>query len=529
MNFKELISTLSKSAASAVSTPESPEHIKVIKQYLYVETEIEKKFIEWMELNKSNHRILFLCGSSGDGKSEILTRNQARYQSDFKFHLDGTHSYHPSQNAIETLDEQFSKHKESQQPLVVGINIGMLGNYCNEGDVKHQDVKNAMKTFLDEKTNKPPYEFLNFDDYPKYIVQDNKVMAPFIKELLAKITTDSEDNPFYKSYKEANGARGRKANFVKNYALLCESSVQQMIIQTILIARLKFNLFLTARTLLDAIYHFIDGEGYLFDNLFCSSGGELLEALQKLDPNNHRDKEVDMFLIHESLGINEGSFLTFKDQVKTDYGLTISSPESWLRFCYLIQESSLGNSYHKRFRKSFAGESLNAYIEIWLLHASYNGEQDMRNALRNYYKKHLISAVTRYANRQNPKLTQRSHFFLKKLNGYSFSTRLCIEPDLEKIKERACDKLGSFTVYLKIESKALKPIHIDADLFDLIIRINQGYRPNKYDKSAIVILEEVIEEIQNLGNRSSSLFIEGDLHELHLNYCGEYDEIQIEG
>jgi len=528
MTFQDLISTLSKSAASAVSTPDAPEYIKAIKEYLYVRTEIEENFIAWMEANKSSHNILFLCGSSGDGKSEILTRNQKKYKNDFKFHLDGTHSYHPSKNAIETLDEQFTKFKATGQALVVGINIGMLGNYAQEGASEHDDVKKAIDLYLKSRESSETFEFLTFDDYPKYKMADGEVEAPFVEELLHKITSSDEANPFYAAYKNAKGKRGRKCRSITNYKLLCIPEVKSVVITTILQARLQFNLFLTARTLLDAIHHILSDKGYFFDNIFSSSGGELLEALAQLDPNRERRRDVDMFLIQRSLKIEDLDFVEFQDLVAKQFDLKINDSASWLRLCYMLQDVDLENKFQERIAASFNQSSMKLYLDQWVLHSSYSGGRPQRKGLREFYNKTFLKALRRYANRRSPKL-KNQHFFLKEVNGYVFASKVDITADFKGIESDTPRNLGAFNLRVLVEGKPLKPVVVDAGLFDLIHRVNHGYRPNKYDKSSIVILEELIEEIQSVGNTLGQMVIEKKGKTATVIFDEENEEITLDG
>lgn len=507
MTFKELILTLSKSAASAVSTPDSPDHIRAIKEYLYVATDIEVDFNSWMEGNLSSKKILFLCGSSGDGKSEILTRNQKKYQGKFNFHLDGTHSYHPSKNAIETLDEQFSRFKDGDCCLVVGINIGMLGNYAQEGKDEHSDVKGAIEIYLKSHESSSACEFLTFDDYPKYKMVDGEVQAPFVNQLLHKITLREDSNPFYVAYEAAKGRRGRKSRSISNYELLCIPEVSSVVVTTILQARLQFNLFLTVRTLLDSIHHMLSADGYLFDNIFSSSGGELLVALAQLDPNRERRRDVDMFLIQRSLEIKDSDFSAFQDLIAEKFGFQITDSTSWLRLCYLLQDVELTNEFHQRMSASFNQSSMKLYLDQWVLHSSYSGEREKRRGLREFYNKTFFKALRRYANRRSPKLGSQ-HFFLKKVNGYAFASAVKIEVDFKRIENDAPANLGAFKLRLLVEGEPLRPVIVDAGLFELIHRVNHGYRPNKYDRSSIVILEELIEEIQRVGNTLSQIVIE---------------------
>ncbi|MEI6538463.1 MAG: DNA phosphorothioation-dependent restriction protein DptF [Planctomycetota bacterium] len=87
-----------------------------------------------IDSNLKKPRVIFVCGSSGDGKSELFRRIYASYGTKVRFHLDATHSFDPQKDPIQTLDDQFSEFKAGKQTLVVGINIGMLENYADDGN-----------------------------------------------------------------------------------------------------------------------------------------------------------------------------------------------------------------------------------------------------------------------------------------------------------------------------------------------------------------------------------------------------------
>jgi len=113
MNLKQALQALSKSSPTAVTTAgeiEDP-HLRAIKEYLYVKTPIENVLIEKLQSVNSD-TIIFLCGSSGDRKSEILTRRQKEYSNKFIFHLDATHIFDPDKTVIETLDSVFDTHSK---------------------------------------------------------------------------------------------------------------------------------------------------------------------------------------------------------------------------------------------------------------------------------------------------------------------------------------------------------------------------------------------------------------------------------
>jgi len=99
VRLREGLSTLSKSSPYAVTTnlrADFPE-FDALKEYLFVETDIERVFKKQIQ-SLGPDQILFLCGSSGDGKSEILTRYNQQYSNSIDFHLDATHSFQPSCN-----------------------------------------------------------------------------------------------------------------------------------------------------------------------------------------------------------------------------------------------------------------------------------------------------------------------------------------------------------------------------------------------------------------------------------------------
>ena len=170
MDFREAIGILSKASPYAVSTERdqtSANILEDIKKYLYIEMPIEIDVREAIsEVSHGQRRVIFLCGSSGDGKSEILTACKKRFSSRAKFHLDATHSFTPHEDAIQTLDKVFHEYESDSVPLVVGINTGMLGNYAEEGGNEY--FKNCISAYLESGTELNDVRFINFESYPKF-------------------------------------------------------------------------------------------------------------------------------------------------------------------------------------------------------------------------------------------------------------------------------------------------------------------------------------------------------------------------
>ncbi|MFT5299206.1 MAG: DNA phosphorothioation-dependent restriction protein DptF, partial [Colwellia sp.] len=189
LNLRKVLSVLSKSSPYAVSTDRAETvsaSLDDVKKYLYIQTDIEQDFLkELSSLSSNKQKIIFLCGSSGDGKSEILTKYCHKFSNRADFHLDATHSFKPNDSAIETLDKVFQDFSEGNKPLVVGINIGMLGNYAEEGN--HDKIKQSIKGFLDGDISQDDYVYLNFEKYPKFELQQSGHSSKFAKQLLQRI------------------------------------------------------------------------------------------------------------------------------------------------------------------------------------------------------------------------------------------------------------------------------------------------------------------------------------------------------
>ena len=76
MRLREVLGVLSKSSPYAVKTERElalANSLDAVKNYLYVATDIEADFHNYLKLlSFGDKKIIFLCGSSGDGKFELL-------------------------------------------------------------------------------------------------------------------------------------------------------------------------------------------------------------------------------------------------------------------------------------------------------------------------------------------------------------------------------------------------------------------------------------------------------------------------
>ncbi|MEC7546427.1 MAG: DNA phosphorothioation-dependent restriction protein DptF [Pseudomonadota bacterium] len=520
MDFKTLLDTLARSSAEAVSTlSKSSDEVEELRSYLYVETEIEHRFVEALKTTNSAQSIIFLCGSSGDGKSEILRRHHDLYKDDFLFHLDATHSFKPDQNAVEALNELFDQHQVSDKPLIVGINIGMLFNFQNTGDERHAGIKQAIARFIHGERSFDSYQFLSFEDYPKFSLEEGKVGSDFVSELLAKVTATEDRNPLYRAY--IKDADKHHQLVYQNYRILQEAEVQAVIVQTLLHARLKYDQFLSARALLDFIYNLIAGDSVLFDNLFLSPGDGLSNSLGSLDPCLLRSQRIDEFVVQRSLNVSDSEFDEFKNAYVAKYGDFDMPPSSWIRAFYLMKGVDIGNNYHKAFSDDFRRTLFEDYIHVWQLHQTL----DDKKQLREFYDKTLIASLIKFANRLLTGLGNDA-LYLAERNGVTITTKVRIAMDTKALDRPASSEIHSFNAAIKVGDQAIKPFPVTISFLELAERIMSGYRPNRHDKNTIVILEEVIDEVARVASQNGSLTFIKDEREWSLLL--EDDEFIVE-
>lgn len=526
MSLKQTIEMLSKGSAQAVTTLKSSSvDAEKLKEYLYVRTPVEQALLAALD-GSSDKRIVFLCGSSGDGKSEIFRRNHKKYSAVFDFHLDATHSFDPGKDAIQTLDDRFNQYKASTRPLVVGVNIGMLGNFAEDGDTVHEDIKSSIKHFLmGQPVPNSEHVFINFETHPKFELSDKKICAPFIETLLQRICAPNDKNPIYTESQQGNLSSG----IHRNYALLCVPEVQHRICSLLFYAHLKFDQFLTARTVLDFVYQILSGKGSLFDNLFCGKGSDLFDSLRMLDPCHARSKLLDLFQVKTSLGLIAPEFQVFREDVRSQFGLELSEPRSWVRLFYVMQDVDLSNNFHHQFRNDLKRDLFDEFRDIWQLHRDYDGEnKEKRARLRKFYSETFVSAVTSFANRFAPEI-RRDRFLLGKLNGNALSAASTMQPEFSKLAEKKPMQLRTFDAYLKVgQGGEVGPIPVSVSFLELARKINQGYRPNTHDKTTVVKLEELVEEVRRIVRQTQCLYLQSGDSEWELINDKAEGEIIVE-
>ncbi|MDJ4948519.1 DNA phosphorothioation-dependent restriction protein DptF [Salmonella enterica] len=531
ITLRKALGVLAKSSSFSVTTVthRQKDEFDQLKEQLFVKQEIETELQRYLDVAKSGE-IIFLCGSSGDGKSEILTRFQSdpRYQRRFNFHLDATHSFAPRQSAIDALNDLFANHHQQSSPLLIGINTGMLANFAREGAECHEAIRSAIDSFLSAQQDvSRPYRnencsFFDFEHYPKFQFNENKNYSSFIKKLLENLTRDDDNNLFQFIFRR-DEAVNPDLKEVTNFKLLCIPGVQNVLITQLFKARLIKDQFVTTRTLLDFLHHLLMGPGYLFDNLFTGAENDLIKKVSDFDPARLHTYELDQFILRYELGLVDADlddFLVALEPLHIKFDRQCVKPgdaTSLIRLFWLLQHESLGNNYHRKFSAFFNESLFERYSEIWHLHRNYTADPEQKRSLNRFYAFELIAGIQRYANRKAPELSmQKEEFFLGEFGGVKITAPVEIKPDWDSIRNKHTAHPTCFDIYLKVGCNALPPVHIGLNLFELLHKLNNGYRPNKYDKNAIVLLDELVELIAEQAKSSRDIkFYDGRFRVYH--------------
>ncbi|RAW99268.1 MULTISPECIES: DNA phosphorothioation-dependent restriction protein DptF [unclassified Photorhabdus] len=527
ITLRKALGVLAKSSSFSVATitHRQKDVFDELKHQLFVKQEIEVDLQQYLHTAKSGE-IIFLCGSSGDGKSEILTRCRTTpyYQQKFDFHLDATHSFSPRQSAIDALNELFDKHKAGERPLLLGINTGMLANYAMEGAEQHQDIRSIIDAYLsDNQRERGAWVnnsccFFDFEHYPKFQFDESKNYSPFIKSLIKNLTKEDDKNLFH-VIAQKDELAGHDLQVVANFKMLSKPGVQDVLITQLFKSRLMKEQFVTTRALLDLLHHLLLGPGYLFDNLFSSEENELVKKISGFDPVRLHTHELDQFILRYELGLNDpdlDEFLTVLAQQHIYFERHNANASSLIRLFWLFRNESLGNNYHQQFNLFFDEKSFERYAQIWHLHRNYTAEAEQKKTLHRFYASELIAGIQRYANRKAPELsTQKEEFFLGEYDGVKITAPMALKPDWGAILKRNTVHPTCFEVHLKVGANSLLPVRIGLNLFELLGKLNNGYRPNKYDKNAIVLLDEIVELMTEQAKSSTELRFYDSNHRIY--------------
>ncbi|MER0284312.1 DNA phosphorothioation-dependent restriction protein DptF [Clostridioides difficile] len=580
-----LIDELKKLKESSKEAVDNVSNISSFKKYIHVKRFIEDELfniiVSAAKSNKSE--LILVCGGVGDGKSHTISYLKNEYPeiiSKFKIHNDATESFEPEKTSTDTLNDILKDFTDSNisysnKKLILAINLGVLSNfieskyadkftklskYVRDKGILNVDVSD---NFYDENSN---FQFVNFSDYNIYTLNSDKPKSKYIDGIINKIIKEDNKNRFMNSYKKncISCVVNYKCPIKINYEMLMKNSVKEALIDILIESTIKNKIIISTRSLMNFLYDFLvnvdldnknkhelmkfierinhkDFIKYIFvSNLFNHSElSQILNAISKIDPVNISSENLDNIII--KLSTTEDMTEVFREYLDLCGDTYL---ETFMKTRDII-ESTL--DYEKRYvNKSTLEDSIiNMFIRLNLFIPKENLQ--LRDTIYMNYMKNLYDW-----NKGNKTNLKDLYKDIKKAiynwdgeakNGminisvgqnqvrYKISQRLNIAPDIKGLMINDRDELYKFRSNLKIKYKDNEKeyqdecyVDIDFNLYELLMRVKDGYRPNNNDKYNYINFVIFMDKIQKLGSKSRELYIEDKLESCKYTYQLTYDK-----
>lgn len=568
-----LIQELSKLKESSKEAVEGLNTFSKFKTYMHVNRDVQDELQQIILAadKEESAQLILVCGSVGDGKSHIISYFKNKHSdvmSNFTLHNDATESLEPNKTSMDTLNDvldNFSDEKigTSTEKLILAINLGTLNNFIDSEYGKRFTVlqkyveskkileKSIIENRFDSSSN---IQFINFSDYNLYTLKDGKVQSKYIKELINKITNPSEVNDFYNSYKEncSNCKNKDKCPIKANYELISEDNVQNAIVDLLVQCIIKKKNIISTRALLNFMYDLIIARSYIDVNspMFKDKIGKLkneeyinsltpniifdhkelsfiFNALSTLDPLNVRNEKVDDFIIKFN---NSTELIQFFDQY-IDYPREYIEKINNVNFDEL-EGRRIKSNLLKLFIRSYylcgKGDlfSLNDEVyENFIKYLYFWNKGDKAKLIGLYGE--IKDGILKWNGE-----AEKNHiniFVGKTQVKYKVSEKLELKADTSNLPNNKDSELIKFLTEMEIRYKGDNldtscSIDIDYSLYDLLIRVGNGYRPNKKDKNNFIKFIEFINKIECAGSQNNQLTFTEKNREENKKYRLEFDE-----
>lgn len=554
-----LLFQLNRLRESSQDAVEGYKGLSNFKQYLHVTRPIEKRFEEYLIQCAESHesQLILLCGSVGDGKSHLLSYFSTKYpelMSQFRIHNDATESFDPQKNSIDTLAEvleAFSDEKiaTSQDKLIVAINLGVLNNfiespYANEQYTKLKEYilnsnvfdSNTITTTLAH----PNFKILNFADYKPFELTKNGAESTYLAELFQKITAKDENNPFYQAYQLDKREQVAKPLLI-NYEMFSSLSVQQQIIQLIIKTIVKDKVIVSTRAILNFIYDilvpnqvddlnttdFADMLPSLLPNLLFDGHEKsyLLKMVANHDPIHLRIQEVDEKLIEFNNTLDPRSFFketiedptaqTWMDELESIDDTTILAKDTKRTLSELFIRSSF--LFSSNLRGYFQDDIYNKYMNY--LYAYNTGQKPLLQPL--YKEVHQAIFLWKGSPKNNYIFLDDDSSHIRIAEPISLKAAVTtVTNDKKEVIDRFVTSLNvGFTCD---PYKEIHEVEIDLPLYEMIMKVLNGYRLNRKDREDSIKFIDFIGKLLPYGKQNDEILII-DL-ENHYTFNIQYDD-----
>lgn len=583
INNNCLIDELKKLKESSKEAVENITNFSEFKKYMHVKRNVEDELFNIInESSKSNNsKLILVCGGVGDGKSHLISYFKSKYpemMSKFEIHNDATESFEPGNTSIDTLNDVLEKFNDdnvgnSNKRFILAINLGALSNFI---DSKYKDMYSDLKKYVEEKgilnidvsdnsyNENSNFQFINFSDYHIYSLKEDKPKSQYVEEIINKITQDDNQNIFINSYKNNCSIcdNSYKCPIKINYEMLMKESVRTKLVDILVESVVKDKLIVSTRSILNFVYDFIVNtkldnknneelneyiqkisceefiECMFVSNLYNHKElSQILYSINKIDPINSTSENLDNVII--KLNITEdmsGIFKTYLQLSGDSYlDLLMSKSE--------VIEGEINKLKTKTEKQILKDELINMFIRLHIFISEDELDLDDKTyisymkSLYSWNKGDIRKLTNLYKDVQEAIYNWNGEAIDGRINisvgrnqmRYKVSQSINISADISNLKSDLKDELFKFTPSLilgyKNDEKGKRyKIDIDFNLYELLMRVKDGYRPNKNDKYNYINFVEFINKIQKLGNQNKEVYIEDKLGSSTSNYKLVYNK-----
>ena len=510
IDFRTALGVMSNASPYAVSTlrkDEDSDLLLIIKNYLYITPQIEIDFKCALGGHKPDD-IYYLCGSSGDGKSEILTNIYKEFSSQVDFHLDATHSKGQHSSAIDCLDDLYDKYKSTQKALAVGINIGMMQKFIKHGASRHQDIKETLNKFFENRHIKAfklgHSQFFDFECYPRITFSDKKISSDFVTDFLNNLTEEKNENPFWLAYLE-----GKKVNFIlsKNYEILSRPAFKDSLVELFGLTRLYEEQFLTPRTFVDYIYQILTLEhpDGIVGNIFSSFDNELSHKISSIDPNSNREESLDDFYLAYATKTLSNEVLQDIALLCQKSGLQLSA-QGVVQQSYMLRKDQLLQRLPMELKYGTTHLEKQYYLALIDIYSKENLDKKDEDTFFDIVEDVLVKAIFTYANR---KLREPNFSYIvsREANQFIICNKTDIQADLYWVENHQLVSTDYLPIPIIVNGKPPFIFDLDLNILSLVISICDGFKPNRHQLGVLTKFDELVAHVIQKTSDSDSMKI----------------------
>jgi DNA phosphorothioation-dependent restriction protein DptF len=500
-------------------------------KYMHTKRPIEGEIIEALKRleQQDEKQLILLCGSVGDGKSHLLSYLKSAYSSlffDVFVHNDATESHSPNESSIETLEKVLQGFNDGHTPTqhtIVAINIGVMHNFYISQMEKGQfaqlrqfiddnGVFDENSLFTDSNSDKnKKFQLYNFASERVFALTSDGPKSDFLESIFTKIVQDDSDNPIYQAWKQDVEA-GILTITHANYQLLQNETIRIRVLEKIYHVILRDKIMLSTRAFYNFIFTIIVPSELELDpnktgfsiqhtlpNLLFNhpDRSPLLEKIYTIDPLHMRVKETDelisnLYVLSEKQAFVQNIFNESKVDWQSDiYRNVIQQTIEKNQ----LQELSKFIIRIKDLTEPTLYETFHDFVKY--LYSFHTGDKKLMGELFAIVKEAFIKW------KGSP---QPNYYFVS--NDLSRPHRLAFPLKLKEHVEQSFGAQASNEEILQFDNYVTmgfckSVFNIDLRLYELLLKVKGGYRPNKNEMNVAIQFEDFYKQLLSTAEKNS--------------------------